>query len=141
MHQGYRLNSRSGHIQESTNKCINKWNNKSVFLFLSLSLSISKINFKKKRCQGDSWMSGAQQKGQGWSHKSGSHQCVDAAVSHGAGKVTYGRCVFRKEKMAGETHSGLPTLTGRAQEMPARRTLRGSGPCERRKAITEKETI
>ena len=31
----------SGHIQESTSECINKWNNKSMFLSLSLSLGLT----------------------------------------------------------------------------------------------------
>ena len=53
MHQGCRFYPWSRHIRESTDECINKWNNKSMFLFLSLpppppvlhplSLNINKI--------------------------------------------------------------------------------------------------
>ena len=49
MHQGYGFDPQSGHIQELTNDCKNKWNNKSVFLFLPpLSLPLSKIKRQKR---------------------------------------------------------------------------------------------
>ena len=35
-----------GHIQESANGCINKWNSKSMFLCLSLLLSLKSIKWK-----------------------------------------------------------------------------------------------
>ena len=38
--QGCGFDPQSGHIQESTNECISKWNNKSMFLSLSLLLCI-----------------------------------------------------------------------------------------------------
>ena len=52
--QGWGLNPQSGHLQESTNECLNKYNNKLTFLslsfsvsiFLSLSLSINKLFLK-----------------------------------------------------------------------------------------------
>ena len=40
--QGCGFNLRSGHIQESTNECIKKWNNKLMSVCLSLSLKINK---------------------------------------------------------------------------------------------------
>ena len=43
------VDTRSQHMQESTSECINKWNNKSMFLSLSPSLSVSKITSKKKK--------------------------------------------------------------------------------------------
>ena len=43
--QGSGFHPWSGHIQESTNGCINKWNNKSIFFPFSLK-SINKIFFK-----------------------------------------------------------------------------------------------
>ena len=36
--QGCRFDPQPGHVQEATNKCVNKWNNKSTFFFLSLPL-------------------------------------------------------------------------------------------------------
>ena len=45
IHQSCGFYPQSGHIQESTNEHKNKWNNKSLFLFLNLSLS--QINLKK----------------------------------------------------------------------------------------------
>ena len=52
--QGCRFDSWSGHMEESISECINKWNNKSMFLSLLLlppsSLSVSKSinkNFKR----------------------------------------------------------------------------------------------
>ena len=39
--QGGGFDSPSQHIQESTNECINKWNNRRVFLSLSLNQSIN----------------------------------------------------------------------------------------------------
>ena len=41
---GCGFNPRSGHIPESTSECVNKWDNKLMFLFLSLPSSLSKIN-------------------------------------------------------------------------------------------------
>ena len=40
MCQGCRFDPRSGHIQDSTKECINKWNNKSTPLCLSSQLKI-----------------------------------------------------------------------------------------------------
>ena len=49
IHQGCEFIPRSGHIQESTNECINKWNNKSMFLSFSLKLKTClKINILQK---------------------------------------------------------------------------------------------
>ena len=51
--QGCRLHLWSGHIQEATNECIHKWNNKWIFLFLSpppsFSLPLKWINFFLKK--------------------------------------------------------------------------------------------
>ena len=44
MHQGCGFDPQSGHIQESMNERINKWDNKSMFLSLSLPLSVKSIN-------------------------------------------------------------------------------------------------
>ena len=41
IYQGCMVNCHSGHIQESTNEYINKWNNKLMFLSLPSSLSLS----------------------------------------------------------------------------------------------------
>ena len=51
IHQGFGFDSPSGQIQKSTNECINKWRNKSVFLFpQSPSLKyINKKKFKKRK--------------------------------------------------------------------------------------------
>ena len=35
MHQGHGFDPQSGFMQESTNECINRWNNKSISLCLS----------------------------------------------------------------------------------------------------------
>ena len=43
IHQGCRFDPQSGYIQESTNECINKWNDKPMFL----PLSRKSINGKK----------------------------------------------------------------------------------------------
>ena len=47
MCQGCGFDHRSGHIQKSTSECINKWNNKSMFLSLSLPPFLS-LQKKKK---------------------------------------------------------------------------------------------
>ena len=43
LHQGCGFNPQSGHIRESTNECINKWNNKLI------SASLSSQFFKKEK--------------------------------------------------------------------------------------------
>ena len=43
IHQRYRFDPWSGYIQELTNACMEKWNNKSVFLSLCLK-SINKMS-------------------------------------------------------------------------------------------------
>ena len=47
--EGYGLDRQSGHIQESTNECMNKWNNKSVFLSLHPPLLLPSSLKKNKQ--------------------------------------------------------------------------------------------
>lgn len=52
-HQGYRSSPWPGHIEETSNECLNKWSNESLSLsfslfLLSLSKSIEKISFLVK---------------------------------------------------------------------------------------------
>ena len=51
IHQGRGFRPWSGHVQESTSECRNKWNSKSLFLslFSFLSLSLKSMDRKKKR--------------------------------------------------------------------------------------------
>ena len=51
IHQGCAFEPQSGHTQEAANECMKEWNNKVMFLSLSLSLpSPAKIsNLKKKK--------------------------------------------------------------------------------------------
>ena len=50
MHQGFGFNPPSGHIQESTHECIDKWNNKSMSPPIhTSSLSLSNQKYKKKK--------------------------------------------------------------------------------------------
>ena len=57
--QGLGFDPHSGHTRESTNECINKWNNKSMFLSLSLppflSLSLKSIKTNKNNWPDLEW--------------------------------------------------------------------------------------
>ena len=61
IHHGGRFDSQSGHMQESTHECINKWNDKSMFLspFLSLSKNQSIKMFFKKWGSFWCWLAGS----------------------------------------------------------------------------------
>ena len=49
IHQGCGFDPWSRYIEDSTNECINKWNNKSMFFSLSKKKSINKKYFKTMR--------------------------------------------------------------------------------------------
>ena len=52
MHQGCVFDPLSGHIQESTNECISKWNNKKNQCFaLPLSKKINKEEKSEYKCK------------------------------------------------------------------------------------------
>ena len=46
--QGCRFDPRSGYMQESTNECINKWDNNLMFLSFLSSCSLKSIKINKK---------------------------------------------------------------------------------------------
>ena len=69
--QGFRFYHQSGHTQESTNECIDKWNNS---LSLSLSFSLSQSQLKKKRLRTLGVGGGADGRGEGLP----SHLCFPA---------------------------------------------------------------
>ena len=48
MRQGFEFKPRSGHVEEATNECINKWNNTLMFLSLLSSFFLKSINKLKK---------------------------------------------------------------------------------------------